>query len=296
MIRERARLSVFAVLLSVAAAAGCGRGTTDAGPAVATPSVTLSHDRAPAGSPLELTYKFVVAPNATFAEDYRVFVHVVDTDEEQMWDDDHNPPVPTSQWKPGQTVEYSRTIFVPVFPYVGDATIEVGLHSLKNGKRLTLTGEDAGQLSYKVAKLQLLPQTDNVYTVFKDGWHPAETAGQDPSLEWQWTKQQATLVFKNPKKDAVFYFDVDSPGKDLHGPQQVSVHLGGQAVETFTMQPDERDLHKIKLPGSLMGDGELTELQIAVDKTFVPSVVTNGTSKDPRQLGVRVFHAFIDPR
>ena len=45
-----------------------------------------------------------------------------------------------------------------------------------------------------------------------------------------------------------------------------------------------------------MGDAELTELQIAVDKTFVPLVVTNGASKDPRELGVRVFHAFIDPR
>ena len=183
---------------------------------------------------------------------------------------------------------------MPVFPYVGDATLEIGLHSLKDQHRLVLTGEDAGQHSYKVTKLQLLPQTDNVYTVFKDGWHPAETAAQDPSLEWQWTKQQATLVFKNPKKDAVF--DVDSPGKELHGPQQVTVNLGGQAVETFTMQPDARDLHKIKLPGALMGDAELTELQITVDKTFMPAVVTNGVSKDPRELGVRVFHAFIDPR
>jgi hypothetical protein len=298
MIRERLYLSLSAVLLTFAVfgAAACGRGDSDTGPAVATPSLSLSHDRAPAGSPLELTYKFVVAPDAKFNEDYRVFVHIVDTDEEQMWNDDHNPPVPTSQWKPGQTIEYTRTIFVPVFPYVGDATVQVGLHSLKDQHRLTLTGEDAGQHSYKVAKLQLLPQTDNVYTVFKDGWHPAETAAQDQSLEWQWTKQQATLVFKNPKKDSVFYFDLDSPGKDLHGPQQVSVNLGGQAVETLTIQPDERDLHKIKLPGSLMGDGELAELQIAVDKTFIPQVVTGGASKDPRELGVRVFHAFIDPR
>ena len=45
-----------------------------------------------------------------------------------------------------------------------------------------------------------------------------------------------------------------------------------------------------------MGDGELAELQIAVDKTFIPQVVTGGASKDPRELGVRVFHAFIDPR
>ena len=45
-----------------------------------------------------------------------------------------------------------------------------------------------------------------------------------------------------------------------------------------------------------MGDAELSELQITVDKTFIPAVVSGGTSKDPRELGVRVFHAFIDPR
>jgi hypothetical protein len=296
---RRLRLPVLLLSCCLAAVLGtiaCGRSEEAAGPPLATPSLTLSHDRVPAGSPLEITYKFQVAPDAKFTEDYRVFVHVVDTDEEQMWDDDHNPPVPTSQWKPGQTVEYTRTIFVPMFPYVGDATIEVGLHSLKDQSRIVLAGEDAGQRSYKVAHVQMLPQTDNLFTVFKDGWHPSENAPHDQSLEWQWTKQQATLAFKNPKKDAIFYFDVDSPGKELHGPQQVSINLGGQTVQTLTVQPDTRDLYKIKLPGSLMGENDLTELQIVVDKTFVPSVITNGASKDPRELGVRVFHAFVDPR
>jgi hypothetical protein len=297
MISKHVRQSVLsaAVVLISFIASGCG-GDTEVGPALATPSVTLSHDRVPAASPLELTYKFVVAPDASFSEDYRVFVHVVDTDEELMWNDDHNPPVPTSEWKPGQTIEYTRTIFVPVFPYVGDATILVGLHSLKDQKRVALSAEDAGQLSYRVAKLQLLPQTDNLFTVFKDGWHPSETAANDPSLEWQWTKKQATLAFKNPKKDAVFHFDLDSPGKELHQAQQVTLSLGGQAVETFTIQPDQRELKKIKLPGALMGEADLAELEIAVDQSFVPSVVTAGASKDPRELGVRVFHAFIDPR
>ena len=45
-----------------------------------------------------------------------------------------------------------------------------------------------------------------------------------------------------------------------------------------------------------MGDADMAELQIVVDKTFVPVTVTNGASKDPRELGVRVFHAFVDPR
>jgi hypothetical protein len=40
----------------------------------------------------------------------------------------------------------------------------------------------------------------------------------------------------------------------------------------------------------------MAELQISVDKTYVPALVVGVNSKDPRELGVRVFHAFIDPR
>jgi hypothetical protein len=295
---RRKRQDLFAIGLAVslaAAAAGCGQQETGA-PPVATPSVALSHDRVPAGSPLEITYKFVVADNAHFDEDYRVFAHVVDTDEEQMWTDDHNPPKPTSQWKPGETIEYTRTIFVPVFPYVGDASLIVGLHSTKDQHRLPLNGRDIGQLSYRVAQLQMLPQTDNLFTVFKDGWQSAEAAAHDASVEWQWTKKVATLAFKNPKKDSVFYLDLDSPSSDLHGPQKVQIIMGGETVSEITVQPEERELHKITLPGRLMGDADLAELQISVDNAFVPAIVTNGASKDSRELGVRVFHAFVDPR
>ena len=44
-----------------------------------------------------------------------------------------------------------------------------------------------------------------------------------------------------------------------------------------------------------MGAAEMAELQVTVDKTFVPAQITGGASKDPRELGVRVFHAFIQP-
>jgi hypothetical protein len=295
---SRAPFCLFLVCLAVLVAlttTACSREEPSA-PPVATPTVTVSHDRAPAGSPIELTYKFVVANDARLTEDYRVFVHVVDTDEETLWFDDHFPNVPTSQWKPGQTVEYSRTIFVPVVPYVGDAVVQLGVHSLKDQTRLPLAGDDAGQHSYRVARLQLLPQTDNLFTVFKDGWHPAEVASEDPQVEWQWTKKEATLAFKNPKKDAVLYLDLDSPQKTMHSEQLVRVTMGGQVVDQFTVPPDQRMLRKIKLPAAQMGAGDMAELQVVVDKTFVPAVASGGTSKDPRQLGVRVFHAFIDHR
>src|SRR4029078_2070694 len=128
----------------------CARKTAPE-PAVATPSVSLSRDKAPLGSPIEITYRFEVASNApAFAENSHVFVGVVDADEDLMWTDDHDPPVPPTQWKPGQKMETTRTVFIPVYQYIGDAAIHMGLYSPTTKKRLTLSGNEAGQRAYTV--------------------------------------------------------------------------------------------------------------------------------------------------
>jgi hypothetical protein len=292
--RQSAVLGVAALVLAASFLPACRRKEAPA-PPVATASVTLGHEKAPLGSPLDLHYKFVVASGAQFTEDYRVMVHVVDADEQLIFAFDHNPPIPTSQWKPGQTVEYTKTVFIPIYPYVGEASIQLGLHSTVNQKRLPLAGEDAGQRAYKVARIQLQPQTENVFTVFKEGWHPAEVAEHNATVEWQWTKKEATLSFKNPKKDCLFYLDVDNPGSVFNEPQQVRVSLGGQVVDQFTLQPKQPELRKVPLTAAQLGSADVAELVISVDKTYVPAVI-NTSSKDPRELGVRVFHAFVDPR
>src|SRR5437588_8527745 len=92
---------VCAALVCVLLAAGCRSGKTNE-PPVATPSLTPGRDRVAIGSPVKLTYKFVVLPNASFDGDYWVFVHVLDPDGDQLWTDDHLPSPPTSTWKPGQ--------------------------------------------------------------------------------------------------------------------------------------------------------------------------------------------------
>jgi hypothetical protein len=287
-------LGLAALIVASNTVAACRRKEPAAAP-MATPSVTLSHDKTPLGSPIDITYKFVVANDTTFSEDLRVMVHVVDADEELIFAFDHNPPIPTSQWKAGQTVEYTKTVFVPIYPYVGEATVQVGLHSIATQKRVALSGDDAGQHAYKVAKLQLQPQTENVFTVFKEGWHPGEIAEHNSTVEWQWTKKDATLSFKNPKKDCVFYLDLDNPGSVLNEAQQVKVALGGGVLDEFTLQPKQPQLRKIALKAAQLGAGDVAELVISVDKTYVPAVLVAG-NKDPRELGVRVFHAYIDPR
>jgi len=94
----------------------------------------------------------------------------------------------------------------------------------------------------------------------------------------------------------VFYFDVDSPDSVAHDPQQVQVSLNDQPVAELALKPKDRVLKKIPLSAAQLGSGEMAELRVSVDKTFVPALVPGANSKDPRELGVRVFHAFVDGR
>jgi hypothetical protein len=258
--------------------------------------VKLNHGKAPLGSPVDITYRFEVAKNTPpFGQDYTVLVHFVDADEEMMWTDDHRPPVPTTQWKPGQIVEYKRTVFIPVYPYLGEAIIQMGLYSTKDSRRLPLSGNDTGQHAYKVGSLQLLPANENIFLVYKEGWHQTEVAADNAAVEWQWTKGAATLTFRNPKRDCTFYLHADNPGTAWSEPQTVQLLLNGKLVDRFTLAPREEHIERTTLNGGDLGTADMAELRIQVDKTYVPALLPSANSRDPRELGIRVFHAFVEP-
>jgi hypothetical protein len=276
----------------LAVSASCGRKTADE-PAAATPSLTLSREKVPLGSPVKLTYKFVVAPNgpdfSKLGGDYWVFVHVLDPTGEQLWTEDHLPATPTSAWKPGQTIEYTRTVFVPNYPYIGEAAVRMGLYLPASGKRLVLNAPEASRREYVVTKFQLLPQSENVFLIYKDGWHAAEVAN-DPLSEWQWTKKAATISFRNPKKDTTFYLDWDARADLFNPPQQVTLRSGNQTIATFPADNKLRKLLTFPITAAQLGTGDMAEIVIEVDRTFSPG----GT--DTRELGIRVFHAFVEPK
>jgi hypothetical protein len=275
---------------------GCSRKAPTEAP-VATATFTPSHTRAPLGSPLEVTYKFVVAPDAKFTENYRVLVHFMDSDDELMWTDDHYPATPTTQWKPGQTIEYRRTLFVPVYPYIGQATVRAGLYSDKDGHRVSLGGETVGMREYKVGTLELLPQSENIFLIYKDGWHPAEVAQDNAAVEWQWTKRVATVAFKNPKRDVWFYLNLDGrPDLLPSQKQEVTVSVGDQPIDKFTLADKESVIRKMAITAQQLGSADMVELKIDAGGSFVPAQTPAAKSTDPRELGVRVFHAFVEPK
>lgn len=286
------------VLASVAAAVlafspSCRRKAADE-PAAAAPSLTLSREKVPIGSPVKLTYKFVVAPNAPdfskLGGDYWVFVHVLDPTGEQLWTDDHLPATPTSAWKPGQTIEYTRTVFVPNYPYIGEAAARLGLYLPASGKRLVLNAPEAARREYVVARFQLLPQSENIFLIYKDGWHPAEVAANDATSEWQWTKKTATISFRNPRKDSTFYLDWDARIDLFNPPQQVTLRTGNQTIAMFPADNKDRKLLTFPITAAQLGTGDIAEIVIDVDRTFTPG------GGDTRELGIRVFHAFVEPK
>jgi hypothetical protein len=229
-------------------------------------------------------------------EDDTVFVHFLDRDGELMWTDDHQPPVPTRQWKPGQTIEYSRTMFVPKFPYSGEASIIVGLYSPRSGSRVPMSGQARGQREYQLATFNLHPQTENLYVVFKDGWHETEVAEDASGIEWQWSKKTATLAFRNPMRDVLLYFQCDQPVEALGAPQQVELRIGSAVIDSFALPAGQRELRKVNLTSAQLGNGETVEITVSVDRTFVPTNLTQLKSTDSRELGIRVSRAYVEPR
>lgn len=282
-------ISALVLACATIGVAGCS-GEQANEPAVATPSLTLSKERVPIGSAVTLTYKFVAAPDAKFAKDYWIFVHVLDSDGEQMWTDDHLPPTPTSQWKPGQTVEYARTIFVPNYPYIGEAVVRLGLYDRDNNTRLVLNAPEASRREYVVARFQILASSANIFTIPESGWHPTEVDQKNPQNEWQWTQRTATTRFQNPRKPVTLYIQYDARPDLFPAPQQVVLKIRDQVVAQFAADSKGPALKTFEITPEQLGPGDMVDLVLEVDKTFKPG------GGDPRELGIRVFHVYIEPK
>jgi hypothetical protein len=284
--------------LALAATIACSGG--DSAPPVATVSFSANKTRVPLGSPIDLTYRFEVAPDAKIDGDYRVFVHFKGSTGRQFWDDDHLPPTPTSQWRPGQTIQYTRTRFIPPVPYIGEAHVEVGLYRDNPEGRLPLLGpnpedRESTDRSYRVATLELLPQGENIFIIDKSGLHMPEFAS-DNTLEWKWTQKNAVMSFLNPRRDLRLYVEHDArPDLFPDKPQQVTIYVNDQPIATFAADSSVSKLERIPISAAQLGTNDMVELRLEVDRTFVPAKLPGG-SADQRELGIRVYHIFLEPR
>ena len=127
--------------------------------------------------------------------------------------------------------------------------------------------------------------------VYTRGWYPKET---DLESTWRWTHQTATLAFQNPKADATFSLEYAARPDIFAGtPQTVTVSLGDQVLQSFVADASGRRRRRIPLPGTALGNEDIAEIRITVDRTFVPANRIVG-SHDTRELGIQVYDVFIE--
>ena len=258
-----------------------------------TPSFSVNRERAPLGSAVEVTYTWTAGPSATkLTQDYRALVHFLDSHRTLLFTDDHVPTPAPSTWEPGKTYTYTRTVFIPFYRYAGEVQVVMGLYPTGKGERVGLKGEDTGLREYKVGKMELLPQTENIFLVYKDGWHSPESSAQNPGLERTWTKKDALVAFKNPKKDILIYLEADTNVKAFDAPPVLTVAVAGKTGVNVPIGSSEVFLKKVHVKAADLGTEEWVDLRLSMNQSFVPKA-KNLNAMDDRELGLMVYHLFV---
>ena len=102
-------------------------------------------------------------------------------------------------------------------------------------------------------------------------------------------RKTATIAFQNPKKDSTLYLEYDARTDLFNPPQQVTIRIGDQAIGTLRGRRQGAKLVTFPMTRRAARSRRHDGLVIEVDRTFEPG------GGDPRELGIRVFHAFIEP-
>jgi hypothetical protein len=271
---------------------GCHRSPVEINPIEV--SVQVNQAQAPLGSAIEVTYTWKVGDQAKpVPAGYRAFVHFLDSEKVVLFTDDHVPEPAPETWKPGEVHTYTRTVFVPVYPYVGPSTIGMGLYTAGKGQRIAMKGEDLGMRSYKAGSIELLPQTDSIFLVYKEGWHNPEPHPDNPQVERTWTKKEALLSFKNPKSDVVIYLEAATSPKFFQQSPVLNLTVGGKVGVTLPIENSEVFLKRIQVKAADLGDGDFVDLKLAMNESFVPNKLNPPMNTDDRELGVMVYHLYV---
>jgi hypothetical protein len=282
---------VLAIACALASFSACRSQTPDTAPR-ASIAVSPAQAAAEAGAPLDFEYRLSAVPGAPpLAGTYWVFVHMLDESGTLLWTDDHAPPTPPSSWT-AAPLTYRRTMFVPRIPYAGRVRVEAGLFSRDDGTRVALAGTDRGGHAYDVAAFAVRPASNATFVSFGEGWYGAERDAGDAAHEWRWTMGDARLSFRNPRRDAVLWLELDQPVASV-GPQSAELRAGADLLATIRVAPGARRVERVMLPAGRLGTAATVDLDLHVQPTFVPASTAGAASQDTRVLGVRVFNVYV---
>ena len=114
-------------------------------------------------------------------------------------------------------------------------------------------------------------------------------------MGWKWTQKSAVVSARNPKSDATLYLEYDARPDLFTTPQRVTIMAGDQVVYISEANVSAPTLIRIPVTAAQLGTGEMVDFRIDLDQTFVPAKMPSG-GRDTRELGIRVYHFFVEPK
>jgi hypothetical protein len=246
---------------------------------------------------VKMNYQFKLGEQFPGLDDqYKIFVHLwrLKT-KEMLLQDDHSPEKPFSQWKAGDSISYSRVIFIPEFLDEFDIDFE-GYEEI----RLTI-GLYEPTLGKEPKKFILFQKVLNVESaslnapelVYDEGWNQPE---HDPTIKnpdersWRWTKKRAVCIVQNPHKESLLIIR-GGADKAKFQDQRVIFKINDQVLEDFIPKSAKFAREYVIAPETMGTDDEF-RLTIETDKTFIPSELDQN-AKDDRELGIQIYFLYF---
>jgi hypothetical protein len=224
-------------------------------------------------------------------QDMQVYVHFWHKNN-LLFQDDHIPEVPISEWDADQEYVYSRRVYIPEFidefdpEFKGEETLRLSVGISSPYDRTDETQQEIFEKKLKV----LPPPLDTPEKIFEDGWYDLEINSDAFLGQWRWTAKEARCIIDNPKRDALLVIK-GGVNLDALEDQKVIVKINDRILDEFI--PDESYFEKsYNIKKEMVGEGEQFFLTIATDKVFVPAdMIPN--SKDKRELGLQISFVYF---
>ncbi|MFQ6108888.1 MAG: hypothetical protein ACE5L7_04980 [Candidatus Aminicenantales bacterium] len=224
-------------------------------------------------------------------EDYTVFVHFWHKSN-MLFQDDHVPGIPTSEWEPEKEYTYKRQVYIP--PFIDEFDPEFkGEEALKLSVGLYSPYDRSGKSKRVVLEKRLKvvpPPLDTPEITYEEGWYGLEKNPEAFLKQWRWTKKEARCIIDNPHRDALLVIK-GGINPDALEDQKVIFKINDLILDEFI--PEESHFEKsYNIKKEMLGDRDEFYLMIATDKTFIPAKVIPG-SKDERELGVQISFLYF---
>lgn len=224
-------------------------------------------------------------------KDMTVFVHFWHGSN-LLFQDDHVPPLPISQWEPSQEYKYTRRIYIPSFidefdpTFKGDETLRLSVGLYNPYDR---TGGQ--QREVMTTKLKVVPPPPDIpEIVYEKGWYDQEIDPNAPLKKWRWVGAEARCIVGNPRRDGLLVIR-GGVNKEIIPDQKIIFKINDMVLDEFI--PDQITFEKsYTVKKEMLGEKDEFILTVAVDKTFIPSKVFP-QNKDERELGCQISFIYF---